>query len=98
MPLLNNFDRRRKLTAEQREAVKQRFLETNFTAEVIAKEFNVSKTTVLCIINPDYAAKRKAYNKSNCSKYYDHRTPEQRAKIAKESAMRKKELIAKGLI
>lgn len=102
---LNDLDRRKRLSDDDRAAIRQLWARQQslpkakrLTAEAIGVMYNVSKTTILVIVNPEYAASRKKYNADNCSKYYGNRTAKQRAKIAKDSRAYKKQLRANGLI
>ena len=51
------LDRRRKLTDEQRDEIKHKYSTGLYSLNGLAKEYNVSKKTVLLIVNPE--SKRK---------------------------------------
>ena len=58
-------DRRRKLTGEQKVEIKELY-ETGFhSLNSLAKQFGVSKKSILLIVNPESAAKAKQYRKEN---------------------------------
>ena len=58
-------DRRRKLTEEQKAEIKDLY-ETGFhSLNSLAKQFCVSKKSILLIVNPESAAKARQYRKNN---------------------------------
>ena len=58
-------DRRKRLTDEQRESIKELYGTGFYSLNDLAKKFNVSKKTVLLIVNKDSAEKAKQYRKEN---------------------------------
>lgn len=58
-------DRRKRLTNEQREAIKELYGTGLYSLNDLAKKFNVSKKTVLLIVNKDSAERAKQYRKEN---------------------------------
>lgn len=51
------LDRRRKLSDEQKDEIKHKYSTGSYSLNGLAKEYNVSKKTVLLIVNPE--SKRK---------------------------------------
>ena len=58
-------DRRKRLTDEQREVIKELYGTGLYSLNDLAKKFNVSKKTVLLIVNKDSAERAKQYRKEN---------------------------------
>lgn len=58
-------DRRRKLTSEQKNKISDMYSTGLYSLNQLAKQFGVSKKTVLLIVNPESAAKAKQYRKDN---------------------------------
>lgn len=58
-------DRRRKLTSEQREEIKNLYGTGCYSLNGLAKKFEVSKKTVLLIVNENSAENAKRYRKEN---------------------------------
>ena len=58
-------DRRRKLTNKQKEEIKKLYGTGNYSLNGLAKQFEVSKKTILLIVNADSAEKAKQYRKDN---------------------------------
>lgn len=99
IPLTGTLDRRKKLSEKDKETIRRLWAEPNHpTAEAIGKIFKVRKTTILTVVNPDYARKRSEYQKQNCHKYYGSRTKEQRHNTYIESKKYKQTLLKLGLI
>ena len=55
------LDRRRKLSDEQKDEIKHKYSTGLYSLNGLAKEYNVSKKTVLLIVNPE--SKRKNDNR-----------------------------------
>lgn len=55
------LDRRRKLSDEQKDEIKHKYSTGFYSLNGLAKEYNVSKKTVLLIVNPE--SKRKNDNR-----------------------------------
>lgn len=58
-------DRRRKLSDEQRLKIKELYTTGFYSLNDLAKEFNVSKKTILLIVNKDSAERAKEYRKEH---------------------------------
>lgn len=72
IPLKGLQDRRKKLTDEQREKIKELYGTGLYSLNGLAKEFNVSKKTVLLIVNEESAAKAKQYRKEHWKEWQRH--------------------------
>ena len=58
-------DRRKRLTDEQRKEIKELYGTGCYSLNGLAKEYNVSKKTVLLIVNEDSAQRAKQYRKEH---------------------------------
>lgn len=58
-------DRRKRLTDEQRIEIKELYGTGCYSLNGLAKKFNVSKKTILIIVNEESAEKAKQYRKEN---------------------------------
>ena len=58
-------DRRKRLTDEQREEIKKLYETGYYSLNDLAKRFNVSKKTILLIVNNDSAERAKQYRKEH---------------------------------
>lgn len=58
-------DRRKKLTDEQREEIKELYGTGFYSLNDLAKKFNVSKKSILLIVNEESAANAKQYRKEH---------------------------------
>ena len=58
-------DRRKKLTEEQRKEIKELYSTGCYSLNDLAKMYEVSKKTVLLIVNKDSAEKAKEYRKEH---------------------------------
>ena len=86
-------DRRRKLTDKQKAEI-IRLRDEGWSLMKIAKQFEVSKATILCIVNPEFKAKRKKYIKDNWREF--QQTREKRNEAIKKTRRYKQELFLKG--
>lgn len=87
-------DRRRKLTDEQKEAIKEMYATGNWSLAKLGAEFGVSKKTVLLLVNPDSADKAKEYRKENWREF--QRTKEERTAATREHRRYKQSLYLSG--
>ena len=81
------IDKRRKLSEEQREAIRCSTLSNSKLAE----QYNVSNSTIYYIKRPDKYAVCLNQNRENM-KHYEKRTPEEMRKYMAELRKRKKNL------
>ena len=58
-------DRRKRLTDEQRKEIEELYGTGMFSLNDLAKKFNVSKKSILLIVNKDSAEKAKQYRKAH---------------------------------
>ena len=58
-------DRRKRLTDEQRKEIKELYGTNHYSLNDLAKRFEVSKKTILLIVNSDSAEKAKQYRKEH---------------------------------
>ena len=87
-------DRRRKLTDEQREAIKRIYAEGKCGTRPLAKQFGVSRSTIQTIVNPEIANRRKQYTKQHWRDYRPSK--EEWAETIREHRRYKQELYLKG--
>ena len=91
------FDRRRKLSNEDREEIKN-LRERGWSLRRIADSYGVSRTLITMICKPEVAEKYKVERKNRSLDGRYKKTKEQRAAIMREHRAYKKELYEKGLI
>lgn len=87
-------DRRKKLTDEQREAIKELYGTGNYSLNSLAKEFNVSKKSILLIVNKESAEKAKQYRKDNWKQW--QRKGEEHNEAIKKTRKYKQSLMLNG--
>lgn len=96
IPLPANLDRRRKLSDEQKEEIRHKYATGFYSLNQLAKEYNVSKKTILLIVNPDSKRKNDERIKEHWRDYAP--TKEERNAIMREHRQYKAELYKKGLL
>ena len=87
-------DRRKKLTDKQREEIKDLYGTGLYSLNNLAKQFNVSKKTILLIVNKDSEEKAKQYRKEHWKEW--QRTGEEWNETVKKYRRHKQELYLKG--
>lgn len=87
-------DRRVKLTDEQRAEIKELYETGCYSLNDLAKAFNVSKKTILLIVNKDSAEKAKQYRKEHWREW--QRTGEEWNEIVREHRKYKQKLYKDG--
>ena len=87
-------DRRKRLTDEQREEVKELYGTGLYSLNDLAKRFNVSKKTILLIVNSDSAEKAKQYRKEHWREWRG--TKEEHREAIKKTRRYKQSLMLKG--
>lgn len=90
------YDRRRKLTDEQRDEIIRKYATGEYSYNKLAKEYNVSKKLIMLIINPESKKRNDERIKAHWKDYVG--TKEERAKIAREHRAYKKQLLDEGKI
>lgn len=87
-------DRRKKLTSEQREEIKELYSTGCYSLNGLAKRFEVSKKTILLIVNEESAEKAKQYRKEHWKEW--QRVGEEHNIAIKNTRRYKHELYLKG--
>lgn len=87
-------DRRKRLTDEQRKEIEELYATGMFSLNDLAKKFNVSKKSILLIVNKDSAEKAKQYRKDHWQDW--KRTGEEWNKIVREHRQYKQQLYKDG--
>jgi DNA invertase Pin-like site-specific DNA recombinase len=64
------YDRRRKLDEETKELIREEYLSIGVSQRTLAKKYGISKTSVLIIVNPEYAERQRVYNKEYAKDHY----------------------------
>ena len=65
-------DRRKKLTTDQRKDIEKLYETGLYSLNDLAKKYNVSKKTILLIVNKDSAEKAKQYRKEHWKEWQRH--------------------------
>lgn len=87
-------DRRKRLTEEQREEIKELYATGCYSLNGLAKAFGVSKKTILLIVNKDSAEKAKEYRKEHWREW--QRTGEEWNEVVRKHRKYKHELYKEG--
>lgn len=87
-------DRRKKLTDEQREEIRKLYGTGCYSLNGLAKQFEVSKKTILLIVNKDSAEKAKQYRKEHWREW--QRTGEEWNETVRKTRRYKQELYKDG--
>lgn len=87
-------DRRKRLTDEQRKEIKELYGTGFYSLNDLAKRFNVSKKSILLIVNSDSAEKAKQYRKDHWKEW--QRKGEEHNKAIKNTRKYKHELYKEG--
>ena len=87
-------DRRKRLTDEQRELIKELYGTGYYSLNDLAKRFDVSKKTILLIVNSDSAEKAKQYRKEHWKEWQG--TKEEHREAIKKTRRYKYELYKNG--
>ena len=86
-------DRRRKLTGEQKAEI-IRLRDEGWSMRKLAKEFEVSASSILFIVNPESKAKNDKYIKDHWRKF--QKTKEENAEAVRKTRRHRQELFLKG--
>ena len=87
-------DRRKRLTSEQRIEIKELYGTGCYSLNDLAKRFNVSKKTILLIVNKESAERAKEYRKEHWKEW--HRTGKEHTEAIRNTRRYKQELYKKG--
>ena len=93
LKLVGLQDRRRKLTDEQKAEI-IRLRDEGWSLMKLAKKFDVSKKTILLIVNPEFKAKNDKYNKDHWREF--QKTKEEHNESVKKTRRHRQELFLKG--
>jgi len=94
--LPEQLDRRRKLTEEQKQEIREKYGTGFYSLNGLAKEYSVSKKLILITVNPESKSKNDRRIKEHWKDYQE--TKEERAKTVKEHRRYKQELYKIGKI
>lgn len=92
--LPKELDRRVKLTDEQRKEIKDLYGTGCYSLNGLAKRFNVSKKTILLIVNEESALKAKQYRKEHWKEFQG--TKEEHREAIKKTRKYKQSLYKDG--
>lgn len=87
-------DRRKKLTERQREEIKELYATGLYSLNSLAKRFEVSKKTILLIVNEESAARAKQYRKDHWKEW--QRFGDEHNKAIQNTRKYKQSLYLKG--
>lgn len=87
-------DRRRRLTDKQREEIKELYGTGFYSLNDLAKKFDVSKKTILLIVNKESAEKAKQYRKEHWQEW--QRKGEEHNKAIRDTRRYKNQLYKNG--
>ena len=94
--LPEQYDRRRKLTEIQKQEIKNKYSTGFYSLNSLAKEYSVSKKSILLIVNPELKRKNDQRTKDHWKDY--QKTKEERAETIREHRHYKNELYKSGKI
>ena len=94
MHLPEHLDRRRKLVTEQREEIRHKYATGLYSLNDLAKEYSVSKKTVLLIVNPESKRKNSERMKEHWKDYQV--VGEERNAVVREHRHYKQKLYVEG--
>ena len=87
-------DRRKRLTDKQREEIKELYGTGFYSLNDLAKKYNVSKKTILLIVNKESAEKARQYRKENWKQWQG--TKEKHREAIKNTRRYKQSLYVNG--
>lgn len=87
-------DRRKRLTTEQRAEIKKLYSTGLYSLNDLAKKFEVSKKTILLIVNEESAERAKQYRKDHWKEW--QRSTKERNKAAQKTRRYKQSLYKDG--
>lgn len=96
MKLPPEYDRRRRLTDEQRQEIIQKYSTGEYSLRQLGREYNVDKGTIGLIVNPDQKQRYSQYNKDNWRRHQTY--GEERNAIMREYRAYKHQLYKQGKI
>lgn len=87
-------DRRKKLTCEERKKIRKLYSTGDYSLNGLAKMYDVSKKTILLIVNDESAEKAKQYRKEHWAEW--KRIGEERNAAMRKTRSYKQSLYLKG--
>ena len=87
-------DRRKRLTSEQKEEIERLYGTGFYSLNDLAKKFNVSKKSILLIVNKESAEKAKQYRKEHWKEWQG--TKEEHREAIKKTRRYKQNLYKQG--
>jgi len=87
-------DRRKRLTTEQRKKIEELYATGHYSLNDLARQYNVSKKTILLIVNKESAERAKEYRKEHWKEW--QRKGKEHNKAIKNTRKYKQELYLKG--
>lgn len=87
-------DRRRKLSDEQKELIREMYATGKWSLSTLGKEFGVSKKTILLLVNPNSAERAREYRQENWREFQG--TKEERTRATREHRRYKQSLYLSG--
>ena len=94
--LPEKYDRRRKLTSDQKDEIRQKYESGFGSLQSLANEYGVSKKTILLIVNPKSKEKNDKRIKDHWREY--QASKDERNKIVRDHRQYKQELYMSGKI
>lgn len=94
--LPEKLDRRRKLTEEQKQEIRQKYETGFYSLKDLAKEYSVSKKTIILIVNPKSKEKNDKRIKDHWRDYV--KSKEERNEVIKEHRHYKQSLYVSGML
>ena len=94
--LSEQYDRRRKLTEVQKQEIKNKYSTGLYSLNALAKEYSVSKKSILLIVNPESKRKNDQRIKDHWKDYQESK--DERAETMREHRHYKNELYKSGKI
>ena len=93
--LPQELDRRRKLSDEQKDEIRHKYSTGLYSLNGLAREYGVTKKTILIIVNPESKRKNDEYIKAHWKDYAVSK--EERNAIAREHRAYKHRVLSKKL-
>ena len=87
-------DRRRKLTTQQRKEIEELYGTGNYSLSKLAEKYNVSKKTILLIVNKESSERAKQYRKEHWRDFKG--TKEEHREAIKKTRHYKHQLMLNG--
>lgn len=92
------YDRRQKLTPEQKEQIRWLYKNTDTSQRKLAKQFGVSRRLIVFVLNPEDYEHNREQLKGKKAKGFYRQSKEQRAAIMRDHRHYKQQLFRQGEI